>query len=290
VIERSFIHVAGPPKAGKTSLVEAVLSRTEEPVLVARCVLGSGSKAKESAPKTDRELERLRRAGAAAVTRYQLSPSRFAFDDFFQSELMEEFSQAVILEGGDPLGTYDLRVFVAPAPASSEPLLVRRTHDESASDLARLEHWVELLSQPDGLAAWTSEIFGARVGGFLPQNLPRLDDIRLNAIASLEQLRSRPRASAQPRWAIGERWQGIERAGLVVVNVRKGEDRTAAEQLVQDLLQLRRGPKLAREVLGPFGSRQPITARVADLRDPRDPGRRDSVARIRRVVRSRPLW
>ena len=290
MIERSFIHVAGPPKAGKTSLLEAVLSRTEEPVLVARCVLGSGTRAKESAPKTDRELERLRRAGAAAVARYRFAPSRFAFDDFFQSELMSEPSQAVILEGSDALGTYDLRVFVAPAPAPGERLLERRTDDRSAVDLARLEHWVELLSRPDGLAAWASEMFGTGLGRALAQDLPRLDDLRLNAIASLEQLRARPPAPAQLRWAIGERWQGIERAGLVVVNVRQGEDRASAEQLVRDLLQLRRDPQLAHDVLGPVGSRLPITARVADLRDPRDPGRRDAVARVRRVVRSRPLW
>lgn len=118
--EPSLIHVAGPPEAGKTALIEAVLARSDEPVLVARCIPISGSRTKESAPRSDRELQRLRRAGAAAVARYSFPPERDVFVDFFETGLMLNLSQAVILEGGDPLGSYDLRVFVAPTPAAGE--------------------------------------------------------------------------------------------------------------------------------------------------------------------------
>ncbi len=122
------------------------------------------------------------------------------------------------------------------------------------------------------------------------RNPSPFEDIRANLIAGIKKARALPRGPLQQRWAISERWQGIQRAGLVVVNVRHQDQRGSAEQLVQDVLRLRREPELFDDILGWRGSRIPITAVAADLQDPNDAGRKKAVARVRRVVLSRPLW
>lgn len=168
--------------------------------------------------------------------------------------------------------------------------MVRQSYDASAADRRRLEHWDELLRRPNGLSAWAEDMLGAQVGAMVERNPSPFEDIRANLIAGIKKARALPRGPLQQRWAISERWQGIQRAGLVVVNVRHQDQRGSAEQLVQDVLRLRREPELFDDILGWRGSRIPITAVAADLQDPNDAGRKKAVARVRRVVLSRPLW
>ena len=99
-------------------------------------------------------------------------------------------------------------------------------------------------------------------------------------------------ASASPRgsekhWSVADAYAGIEQAGLVVVNDRHGGNRQAAEALVADVVRLRKDKELVADILGPRGNRIPVTAVVADLTDPNDPGRKKAIARTRRAFRSR---
>ena len=86
------------------------------------------------------------------------------------------------------------------------------------------------------------------------------------------------RRAPQPdkRWAIADSYAGIEHAQLVVVNARHDGERRTAEQLVADIA----------DILGPRGSRIPITAVAANMADPDDPARKKAVARVRRAIRS----
>lgn len=73
----------------------------------------------------------------------------------------------------------------------------------------------------------------------------------------------------------------------MVVNSRHGGNRRAAEALVADVVRLRKDKELAADILGIRGNRLSVTAVVADLADPNDPGRKKAIARTRRAIRSR---
>jgi len=96
-----------------------------------------------------------------------------------------------------------------------------------------------------------------------------------------------PRRDSEKHWSVADAYAGIEHAGLVVVNSRHGNNRQAAEALVADVVRLRKDKALAADILGTRGNRKPVTAVVADLADPDDPGRKKAIARIRRAIRSR---
>ena len=69
-------------------------------------------------------------------------------------------------------------------------------------------------------------------------------------------------------------------------NVRRATEREAAERLVADVVRLREDGALFKDIIGLRGSRTPITAVVANLADPDDPGRKKALARVRRALRS----
>jgi len=193
VIQRAFIHVAGPTGSGKTAFVEALLAADDGPTLVARCVRDANlRRSRESSPRTHPEMQRYRQAGAYAT-------AMFAFPDhdpdpiqFYETQLMPNYSRAVILEGDNPAGYADLEVFVAPAPRTGQTLYVRRQLDVAAPRRARADAWEELLRRPDGMSTWMEEVMGLRVGDFVRKS-PRLaEDVRSRMLAGIAQVRSGP--------------------------------------------------------------------------------------------------
>jgi hypothetical protein len=62
----------------------------------------------------------------------------------------------------------------------------------------------------------------------------------------------------------------------VVVNVRNAGERERGERLIADFVRLRKVETLFSDILGPLGSRVPITAVVANLADHRRPGAHES--------------
>jgi len=126
MIERAYIHVGGPPGSGKTTFIEAMLAGADALTLAARCLRDDTlPQAREGAPRTHPELRRYRQAGAAGAAVYTFPGQQSDTDDFFMTNLMMNYSQAVVLEGECPLAYVDLSVFVAPAPSRPEQLFVR---------------------------------------------------------------------------------------------------------------------------------------------------------------------
>ena len=122
MIERAFVHVGGSPGSGKTTFIEAMLAGADALTLVARCRRDDTlSQAREGAPRTDAELRRYREAGATSAAVYTFPGQLSGIDDFFMTNLMMNYSQAVVLEGDSPLGHVDLRVLRLPrlGPSSS---------------------------------------------------------------------------------------------------------------------------------------------------------------------------
>lgn len=71
MIERAYIHVAGPEGSGKTTLVEAILGAFDGPAVTVRCRRDDDvDESVESSPARDAELRRYREAGASGVARF----------------------------------------------------------------------------------------------------------------------------------------------------------------------------------------------------------------------------
>lgn len=275
MIQRAFIHVAGPTGCGKTTFVEALLAAGESPMVVGRCTRDdSVRRMRESSPPRHPELQRYRRAGAWAAAVFTFTRDDANLVDFYESRLMLEYSRAVILEGDNVAGYADLEVFVAPAPLAGETLYVRRQRDVAAAQRAQAKAWEELLRQPDGMATWMEDVMGLPLADFARSNPRVTEDVRSRMLEGIAQVRAAPPPRPVDHWAVSERFQGIGRAGLVVVNLRDPDERPAAEQLLVDLARLRKDDALFNDIVGWRGSRLPITAVVANLADPRDAGRR----------------
>jgi len=209
-------------------------------MVVGRCTRDDTlERAREVAPRRHAELQRYRRAGAWAAAAFTFPRRDANLVDFYESRLMLEDSGAVILQGDNPAGYVDLEVSVAPASVAGETLYVRRRRDVEVLQRAKAEAWAELLRRPDGMATWMEDVMRLPVGDFARRN-PRLtEDVRSRMLEG-----SQVRASPPPRpvdyWAVSERFQGIERAGLVVVNLRDPAERPAAERLLVDMARLRK--------------------------------------------------
>jgi hypothetical protein len=165
--QRALIHIDGPSGAGKTALVEALLAHADDMISVARCVRDDGlAAARESLddPAGEAsELSRYRAAGAHAAVRYSFPGGND--DAFFNSNLMQDFSHAVVMEGDRPVNVADLTVFVVPATAGR--LLVRRKSDQERRDRQALDAMTVVLGQPGGMEAVLGHLLGPGLGALV---------------------------------------------------------------------------------------------------------------------------
>ncbi len=287
--QRAIIHVAGPEGAGKTTFIESVLQRVDPPILVARCRRDNRlAEPKETSPRTEPELRRYREAGAGGVALFTFPEAAATTDDFFMTDLMVEYSRAVVLEGDSPLSCVDLSVFVAPTPHGRERLFVRRSTPRP-SRRKQAAHLERLLETPDGVAELMGRLVGEPLAAMLRFQPELVEAARTELLEKLGHARQSPALPPTKRWAVSERYVGIERAQLAIVNVRDEDERRRADELVSNLVKLRQDEELFSDILGYRGNRIPITAVAANLADPADPGAKKAIAKVRRVVQSRSV-
>ena len=273
--ERTLVHVAGPKGAGKTTFIEATLGALGWFALAARCVRDDSlRRSRETSPKAHPELRRFREAGATGAALFAFPESAIGSDAFFVTHLMEDYSEAAVLEGDNPIGFVDLAVFVAPAPAAGETIFVRRKRDRAKEERVKADARAWLLGEPDGVAE-------------LLRQTRLLEEARANLLAGVARGRRAPAPSPTECWAVAGGYEGIEHAQLVVVNIRSEAERQRGEQLVADVGRLRKDAGLFDDILGFRGSKIPVTAVVANLADPLDAGTKKAVARMRRALRTR---
>lgn len=285
--QRAIIHVAGPTGAGKTAFVEAVLGATEDFVIAARCMRDHSLRRwRETAPKTHPELRRYRRAGASGAAAFAFPERDAGSEALFLTDLMSDYSQAVILEGDSPLAFADLEVCVAPAPRSGERLFTRCRRNVAAEDRAKAAVMRRILRAPDGAAMILESTLGKHIVDFAKRRRPEvIEEARSALLAGLAAVRKMPPSKPVECWAVADRFAGIENAQLMVFNIRHDGEREAAERFVAELARVRKDEDLFKDVLGSRGSRIPITAVVANLADPQDAGRKKALARVRRSLR-----
>ena len=253
--QRALVHVAGPAGAGKTTFVERML---EAGLALAICVRAERDRKlraeRESAPRTDPELRRYRAADACAGAALYRFPEADGAT-FFTSAVMQDYSDAVYIEGDCPVEYVDLAVFVAPILLPGQSLLRR---------VKRMDR--PLLDFYDRVAP------------------PGLADLRGPWPAQLEKLRRSLPRRPEVRWSVREGFEDIASAQLVVVNVRHDDERERAENLVQEVARLRKDAAVFRGVFGPLRHKVPMTAVAANLTDPRDAGSKKAIARVKRAL------
>ncbi len=266
--------------------IETVLHRVDPPILVARCRRGDRlGEAEETSPRTEPELRRYLDAGADGVARFDFPGGATSRDDFFMTDLMAEYSRGVVLEGESPLSSVDLAVFVAPAPHPRERLFVRRSASRS-NQRKQITDLEKRLDGPTAVAELMGQLVGEPVAAMLRARPDLMEAVRVEMLEKLGQV-GHSLAPSPKRWTISERYAGIERAQLVIVNVRDEDERRRADDLLSDLVKLRQDNEILSDVLGYRSNRIPITAVAANLANPADPGLKKAIAKVRRVVQSR---
>lgn len=286
MIERTFIQVVGMPKAGKTVLVEHLLRGFDGHVSVARCIRADNLREpQETRPASSVELRRYREAGASDAVRYRFPASHADNEAFFLTDLMDDIADSVILEGDRPIPHADVEVFVAEPLEGGGSLLVRKTRDRAREAAEALEMFERLLEEPDGVEMILEQRLGAVMASFLRRNPEKLETLRAELRGGIEKARQAAPPEPTEHWAVHTRYSGIEWAQVAVVNVRRDDRRALAERMIEDLRRIRKDEDVFGDVLGPGGKRTPITAVVADLSDPKDPGTRKAITRIKRSMR-----
>jgi RecA/RadA recombinase len=285
VRERALIHIGGPPGAGKTTFIETAIANAGERVIIAaRCRRDDSlSQPRESLPKTDPELRRYRAAGACGEALYSFPAGGDAHDAFFMTSFMENYSNGVFLEGDNPVGFVEIAVYVA--PASGGRLLVRGKRDRTGEEQAGVDALEAMLRQPGGLDLLLERLLGDRMAEVGLRDSELVERERVKMLTELDRLRSTPEPRSTMRWAIADEYRGIERAQLVVVNIRGEAEREQGEMLLAEVARLRKDQAVFDDVMGRRGSKLPITAVVANLTEPKDLGTKKALARVRRVVR-----
>jgi Ni2+-binding GTPase involved in maturation of urease and hydrogenase len=82
VIERAYVHVAGPVGVGKTTFIEAVFRGLDRWWLAARCVRNDSlRRARETSAKTHPELRRYRQAGVTAAALFEFPEDDIGSDE-----------------------------------------------------------------------------------------------------------------------------------------------------------------------------------------------------------------
>jgi len=178
------------------------------------------SRQQESAPKGDAELGRYRKAGASAVARYCFAEQ--SMDAFFTTAFMGNYSEAVFVEGDCPIDFVDLSVFVAPAPAKGRSLLRRVAGSAPRPDFHGFH------AVPGELDALVRLL-----GGGGPPKQQRARGARGAAKSKGSGVLAFPGPAPAEHWAVEERYAGIERAQLVVLQLyEKSFGRTRPEVVV----------------------------------------------------------
>ncbi|MCZ7556169.1 MAG: hypothetical protein M5R41_07200 [Bacteroidia bacterium] len=288
MIHRAYLRITGQSGAGKTKLMEATLEALRTEMVL--CVYAQSDKKlkepKESSPRNDPHLKRYLDAGAMHAVRYHFAgAARDGIDTLYESEVMTHYSGAVLIEGDSPLSCYDLTTYVARPLPGNDPLIVAGLRDNRAEHERQLAEAEALANDPRRIIDILGADFSGRLNSFIGRNSGFFDSVREELQNKVRELRALPVPEPTPCWTLAASHNGIQDAGLIVVNIHDEAERERAEALVRDVHRLRTDKQVFDDILGWQYHRTPVTAVVANLADPNDTGRKKALARIKRAVK-----
>ena len=107
-------------------------------------------------------MRRYRKAGATGAALFEFSGKDIGSDEFFMTDLMQDYSQGVVIEGDDPLVYVDVRVYIAPALPAAASLFVRRERDRVGEERAKVDALERFLRRPGATGELLDQLrFGA---------------------------------------------------------------------------------------------------------------------------------
>lgn len=286
VIERTFIQIMGPPGAGKTTLATQVIRSAGVLVTAVRCIQDNKLRQpKESSPKGHSELARYKLAGAQGAVLYQFPEGYPDYEALYDTQFMADYSEVILFEGDPPVDSVDLVVFVAPVIQPGGSILRRVKRDRAAEQEAKIVDLENLLREPDGAKQFLEQMMGGSIAGAIASNNSDLDE-EFRAIVEKAKAAAReaPPPAPTEQWAIAAGYEGIEQAQVVVFNQANPRQQEIKSAKLGEVARLRKDREVFDDVIGIRGQRTPVTAVVADLSDPRDPGLRKAVNRIKRAM------
>jgi len=156
--------------------------------------------------------------------------------------------------------------------------------DHKAEHQAQLAAFERAGNSPEAAAEWLNAQVGLPLGAMLVKHPGVIEQVAARMRASRAQARQTRPPAPTVRWALAEGYEGIERAQLVVVNVRGAKEQERARALLAEVTRLRNDSRVFEDILGYCGSKIPITAVIADLSNAKDVGLKKALARVKRSV------
>ena len=86
-------------------------------------------------------------------------------DEFFTSDFMQDYSEAVFIEGDRPIDYVDVSVFVARTPPKRRSLLRRVIRDHAAAHRKVIEQLAQALENPDAVVSLLGAGLGSSLSG-----------------------------------------------------------------------------------------------------------------------------
>lgn len=285
MIERAFVRIDGPAGHGKTTFIEHILTAYDDTAIVARGEPSDKKRFREHCPKRDSELKRYRQAGAGAVTRLYCPRGDDFSDDFFMSDFMQNYSEAVLIEGPGPDTYYKRLVWVARPPADGGRLLIQQTYDRIAESRAAAAATRLEIEKPGGVEEYLKKNLGELLAEAMTRQPAEVEKIRNEMLILLAKHEQQAGHDHAEHWTLAAGYEDIVKAQMVVAALHDEADRANAETFIADLHRLRSDKEVFETWRGVHGTRIPITALAANLTDPHDPGTKKAVRRILRDLK-----